>query len=68
MTDNEMGVHADKTIIVIVEGGTVQEVRGVPAEWRLEVRDYDIEDAGRYGFEEDEYGRLYRAYIWEAQS
>jgi hypothetical protein len=46
-------------IVVIVKGGLVQEVTGIPAGCVIEVRDYDIDGRDENRMLTDESGKAY---------
>lgn len=52
-----------KTIVVEVRGGLVEDITGIPDGIQVEVRDYDVQDAGE-SQETDSEGYKYRSEIW----
>jgi len=56
----------NETVTLIVEGGIVQDVQGIPPGLTVEVRDYDVEpDEDHPSIETEEDGTLVAVHVWE---
>lgn len=60
-----MKARRKKTIVIDLDGGLIQQIRGIPRNIRLEVRDYDVEGAGPDELTQDKDGNDYFETIWE---
>lgn len=54
-----------KTITIILGGGLIQEIEGIPDDVRIVVRDYDVEGADEQELSADENGNECFESIWE---
>ncbi len=53
-------------IVVVVEGGMVQNVLDIPSGYCLEVHDYDVEGSGERDLETDDDGDVFFRGVWQA--
>jgi hypothetical protein len=55
---------ADNRIVIIVEGGVVQDVFGIPKGYGLEVHDYDVEGCDEGDLETNDDGDKFYRGVW----
>jgi hypothetical protein len=51
-------------ILIIVQGGSVQEVYGIPPEIVVRVKDYDVDGADDADLKQDRDGERYCEAVW----
>lgn len=56
------------TITVIMEGGLIQDIIGIPAGITIRVHDYDVEGVDTEDLKTNGDGEEYTEAIWEAQT
>jgi hypothetical protein len=56
---------ADNRIVVVVEGGVVQDVFGVPKGYGLEVHDYDVEGCNESDLDTNDDGDKFFRGVWQ---
>ena len=54
-------------ILVIVEGGLVQEIYGIPPDVVVRVKDYDVDSCDEADLQRDRDGERYCESIWTAE-
>lgn len=51
-------------ILIIVEGGVLQEIYGIPPDVVIRVKDYDVDGCDEHDLERDRDGEPYRQSVW----
>ena len=54
----------NKEILIIVEGGVIQEAHGIPPDMTVRVKDYDVEGCDEARLKRDRDGEPYHEAIW----
>jgi hypothetical protein len=54
-----------KTIDIILDGGLVRDIQGIPEDYQVRIRDYDVEDAHPDDVKKDEKGLECFEFFWE---
>jgi starvation-inducible outer membrane lipoprotein len=53
-------------ILVVVEGGKIKNIEGIPTDLYVEVRDYDVDGLSKSELSQDEDGRACEVREWRA--
>ena len=55
----------DNRIVIVVEGGVVEDVLGIPQGYGLELHDYDVERSNESDLETDDDGDKFFRGVWK---